>query len=286
MAGIYWLASYPKSGNTWLRAFLTNYWRGGDAPADINDLEAGPIASSREVLDEWLGMESSDLTWEEIEHYRPLVHERIAASSPEPVFIKVHDAFTRNVEGLPLFPKGATAGVIYLIRNPLDVAVSYAHHADRPVEAIIRWMGSDTHAMNAADGRLYDRLRERLLSWSGHVRSWVDEPDLSVHVVRYEDMARRPVTAFTGIVRYAGLTLDAERIRVALDRSQFDRLQAQEAAHGFAAKQPTAVSFFREGRVGSWRGSLTEGQVQQLVTDHNRVMRRYGYLNGPGKIVH
>ena len=284
MSGIFWLASYPKSGNTWLRAFLTNYWRDGDAAADINDLDAGPIVSSRAVLDEWLGMESSDLTWEEIEHYRPLVHERMAASSSEPIFIKVHDAFTRNSEGLPLFPKTATAGVIYLIRNPLDVAVSYAHHADRPVDEIIGWMGSDTHAMKAADGKLYDQLPERLLSWSGHVRSWVDEPDLNVHVVRYEDMANRPLTTFSGIVRFARLTVDAERIRVALERSQFDRLQAQEAAHGFAVKQPTAESFFRKGRVGSWRGSLTERQVQELVRNHDEVMCRYGYLNGAERI--
>ena len=47
MADIVWLASYPKSGNTWMRALLTNYWRDGAAPADINELDGGPIASAR-----------------------------------------------------------------------------------------------------------------------------------------------------------------------------------------------------------------------------------------------
>lgn len=44
---IYWLASYPKSGNTWMRILLTNYLRDGDEPADINNLDGGPIASAR-----------------------------------------------------------------------------------------------------------------------------------------------------------------------------------------------------------------------------------------------
>ncbi|MEJ2083836.1 MAG: sulfotransferase, partial [Acidobacteriota bacterium] len=38
MTGIVWLASYPKSGNTWLRAFLMNFLDPGKRPVDINQL--------------------------------------------------------------------------------------------------------------------------------------------------------------------------------------------------------------------------------------------------------
>ena len=55
MGGIYWLASYPKSGNTWFRAFLCNLQEDGEEPADINDLATGGIASARGWLDEVLG---------------------------------------------------------------------------------------------------------------------------------------------------------------------------------------------------------------------------------------
>jgi aryl sulfotransferase len=66
-SGIIWLASYPKSGNTWLRVFLTNYLRDGDQPADLNDLDGGPIASARLAFEEAVGVEASDLTQAEIE---------------------------------------------------------------------------------------------------------------------------------------------------------------------------------------------------------------------------
>ncbi len=56
---IYWLASYPKSGNTWLRTLITNYLRDAETPADINELDGGPIASARLWFDEWVGVEAS-----------------------------------------------------------------------------------------------------------------------------------------------------------------------------------------------------------------------------------
>lgn len=62
MSGIVWLASYPKSGNTWLRVFLANSLRNAETPADINALETGHIASARNLFEELAGVEASDLT--------------------------------------------------------------------------------------------------------------------------------------------------------------------------------------------------------------------------------
>ena len=75
---IVWLASYPKSGNTWLRAVLTNYLRDDREPASINALVGGPVASDRETFSEIVGLDSSDLTPEEILRHRPLFHELLA----------------------------------------------------------------------------------------------------------------------------------------------------------------------------------------------------------------
>ena len=74
MAGIIWLASYPKSGNTWLRAFLTSFQSGGQ-PVDINSMAGGPIASARKRFDDAMGVEASELTQEEIDRYRPRILE-------------------------------------------------------------------------------------------------------------------------------------------------------------------------------------------------------------------
>ncbi len=84
---IVWLASYPKSGNTWLRAFLTNCWYDTETPADVNALLGGPIASARQLFDETVGVEAADLTTEEIDCYRPAVYRYIAAQSADTVYM-------------------------------------------------------------------------------------------------------------------------------------------------------------------------------------------------------
>jgi hypothetical protein len=77
----------------------------------------------------------------------------------------------------------------------------------------------------------------------------VDEPDLPVHVMRYEEMKRNPFETFRGAVRFAGLPDDAVRIEKALDHSSFSNLQAQEKEKGFGEKMPLAKSFFRKGEI-------------------------------------
>ena len=221
MGNIYWLASYPKSGNTWTRTLLTNFLRNADQPADINSLDGGPIASARQVFDDHVGIEASDLTQDEIERYRPFVYEQMSAQATEPLYLKVHDAFTYTRYGYPLISKAATAGVVYLLRNPLDVAVSFAHHSATTVERMVRKMGEPDFAFVEKPQRLHSQLRQRLLTWSGHVTSWVDEPGLRVLVMRYEDMQADTATVFTSIVRFCGLDDDPARIARAVDFSRF-----------------------------------------------------------------
>jgi aryl sulfotransferase len=283
---IYWLASYPKSGNTWMRILLTNYLRNADEPADINSLDGGPIASARQIFDDNVGVEASDLTQDEIERYRPGVYEMISAQATESLFLKVHDAYTYTPDDVPLLSKTATAGALYLIRNPLDVAVSFAHHSASTVERMVRKMGEADFAFVDNPHRLHNQLRQRLLTWSDHVTSWVDEPGLPVHVVRYEDMQADPLATFTDVVRFCGLDDDSVRIAKAVDFSRFDRAQAQETEEGFGEKMPLAKSFFRKGVAGSWREELSEELAAKVLSEHATVMRRFGYLTPDGAPVY
>ena len=272
---IVWLASYPKSGNTWLRAVLTSYVEHDGGPASINGL-VGLAGNRRALFDEHVGLPSSDLTFSEAQRLRPLLYERLAAELPPPAFVKVHDACIRTRAG-PLFPRRATAAAVYLVRNPLDVAPSYAHHQQWSVDRIVEHMNRPAATVGLAGRRLHRIFPEVLSSWSRHVVSWL-ESDLPTLVVRYEDMLESPAAAFGGAIRHAGLELDEARLARAVDQARFDRLRAQEREEGFHERQPTAPSFFRAGAAGGWREALTPAQVRALVDAHAPVMERFGYL--------
>lgn len=286
MGNIYWLASYPKSGNTWMRILLTNYLRDTDRPADINSLDGVPVANARQVFDDAVGIEASDLTQDEIERYRPFVYDQLSSQTKEKLFLKVHDAFTYTPYGYPLISKSATAGVLYLVRNPLDVAVSFAHHEAHPIKKMVARMGEADFCFVTNPTRLHSQLRQRLLTWSGHVSSWLDEPNLPVLVVRYEDMKQDPVAKFTEVIRFCKLDNDPARILKAVEFSRFDRVKQQEQAQGFAEKKAAAGSFFRKGVVGSWREALSPELVEKLIADHREVMIRLGYLTSAGDLVY
>ena len=287
MKNIIWLASYPKSGNTWFRIFLSNLLDEKEDPADINKISSTHgIASARHMFDEITGIEASDLSHDEADLLRPGLYNIISDEAKETLFIKVHDAYTFLPDKSPLFPPSATKGVIYIIRNPLDVAVSNANHNNCTVQECIDMMGSENHGLCTKNSRLKDQLRQRLGSWSHHVISWIQAADQNVHVIRYEDMIQSPVVTFTAATEFSGMDFSRKAIEAAIKNSSFEEMQRQEREKGFKERPTRAPTFFRKGEAGSWREQLTKEQVKQILNDHGQVMQKFGYLTQGSEIMY
>jgi hypothetical protein len=280
--GTVWLASYPKSGNTWFRSVFVAWRQGG--PVDLNLLRApgtAAIASSRARVEDALGIPSSLFTADEIDLMRPRVDEvasEDSASSDDGLqncLCKIHDALFCGPAGEPIVSVATTRAAIYIVRDPRDVAVSVAHHNSWSHERAVAELGDPEAALSRA---VHSQVRQRLGSWSEHVGSWLDQELFPVHVVRYEDCHHDPVATFTAALGFAGFEANKGDIAVAVDAVSFDRLQAQEAATGFRERPALVDRFFRRGVVGSWRDELTHELVERVETDHGDVMRRLGYL--------
>jgi len=276
---IVWLASYPKSGNTWFRVFLSNLLSKENHPSDINNLFATPIASNRELFDEATGLSSSDLTPEEIDNLRSGVYEYAAKNSNDFLFQKVHDAWLCTKSGEPMFDPKVTKAVIYFIRNPLDVAVSFANHLNKPLDITVKVMADESYAFSSSQNRLHNQLRQRLLSWSGHVKSWVNESNLPVLVLRYEDMKGDTFNTFRKATDFIGINATDAEIKQALKYSDIKEMQRQEAEKGFNEKPANAASFFRKGIVGSWKTELPSELVRSICKNHREIMIQFGYLD-------
>ena len=275
---IVWLASYPKSGNTWFRVFLSNLLSEKAQPVSINELYSTPIASSRVLFDDYSGVSASDLTLEEIEELRPEVYRQIARETEDTVFQKVHDAWRLTPSGKPMFPSDITKGVIYFIRNPLDVSVSFAFHSSRKPGKTVLQVNNKNHAFCQKPNRIYNQLLQPLSDWSGHVKSWVDESGLPVLVLKYEDMLTDTFGEFRKAVIFAGLIKSDEKIRSAIKASDLEKLAAMEKEEGFNEKPLGMEAFFREGRSDSWKKHLNQEEKEALVNAQRTFMERFGYL--------
>jgi hypothetical protein len=273
MGAIIWLASYPKSGNTWMRAYLHNLLLNSHEPVDINSLHQFTLGEGNaRFYKQFDPRPLSTLSEQEIMALRPKVHELLTRAFPDSVFVKTHH-FLGEIEGMPLITMNHTAGAIYMVRNPLDVVMSYANHFGVTIDRAIEELGNDGTGSKPSDRN----ARQYYGSWSLNVSSWTQNAVPTLHVVRYEDMQDRPFETFAGVARFLGLSPPKERIERAIANSSFDALKAQEEEHGFL-ERTEHTRFFREGRVGIWQTALTTDQVARIVSDHREQMSRFGYV--------
>ncbi|MCB1494511.1 MAG: sulfotransferase domain-containing protein [Bauldia sp.] len=277
--GIIWLASYPRSGMTWVQAFIYGLVKTLSDP-DFEELyieRIGDFSDSEHSAGQYkshLGKPAFRATPAEIAAVRPKVQADIAARWKRPVFVGTHNANAIDY-GYPLVNLSVSAGAVYLLRNPLDVAVSLAHFRGLSIDQAIEEMAVSGFAI--APDR--ENVRVVAASWSENVRSWTEHPHPVMLVTRYEDLAEKPAESFRAIARHLLMTPSDEQLGKVIAMAAFDRLREQEAADGFAGRPETSAEpFFRVGQPGRWRDVLTPSQVDRVVSAHRPMMKKFGYL--------
>jgi aryl sulfotransferase len=268
--GWVWIASYPKSGNTWMRVLLANLMSSRDEPRNINNLDDPVNIVSRPAFENAAMVDTTLLHQSELDRIRPAVHDFTARGLRAAQVIKTHDQGVRADHLAVLGSAGRVA--IYLLRDPRDVAVSYAHHMSLNLDKAIAHMASKTHWLGA--GRVLPHV---IGDWGSHVKSWTEQDRIPVFALRYEDLLADTLGGLTKVAAFLGIECDAQALEMAVAHSRFEELRRQEELYDFSERQPGQKRFFREGRAGQWREVLTPEQVQAIEAAHGEVMRRWGY---------
>jgi hypothetical protein len=275
MGTLVWLASYPKSGNTWMRAFLHNLFRDPSQPMNINQL-AGSLSQGESSLGWYRLIDTrpvSEWTQEDVSRMRPKVHKLIAQGQQGSIFCKTHNALV-TVRGHPTVNQQVSGGAIYIVRNPLDVVLSFADFQGVSVDIAIKIMATPNFETPIGERN----TSEILGSWSQHVESWTAKPNPQLHVVRYEDLIASPTKTFGGVTTFLGLKTPRERLERAIKNSSFKVLQNQEQKFGFAERPAHQEKFFRKGTSGQWKKELSAEQVAAICEAHREQMARFDYL--------
>lgn len=275
---IIWLASYPKSGNTWFRAFLTALLNDGEL--DINEMKTDGIFSSRAIFENITDIDSTEIYDEEAKNMLPHVFQALSSGYlKEQLFIKIHDAYTLNTNKAPIVPTEPTQCAVYFIRNPLDVVASLANHNGSTIDEAINLINNPKGALANQKGNfnVNNQFKQLMLSWSGHVESWTANLPFPVIVIRYEDMKAETFGSFKKAIEFMGITIQPEQIEKAIAASKFEQLQQKEQEKGFSEKSISSKHFFRKGETGGWRNELTQQQAQLILNNHKKLMEKYGY---------
>ncbi len=259
LRNVVWIASYPKSGNTWLRFLTCNLLYGRqDSAAALNTL----IPDVHEMGPELAGFSGAG-------------------------FMKTHFEFSAQ---RPAFSR--TAAAIYIVRNPADVLASNFHYSQRSA-------GNTDDSRDAFDQYFEAFIRHRgdprwaqlgMGSWDGNVRSWLATPQaFPVVKIRYEDMSANPIHVAQMLATLLRPALTTEKIKEAVRDSSFERMREIEDADirekrvGIFYKPYLQTSidlgrrFMRRGAVGDGAGHLTADQQARLRAVFGPLMAELGY---------
>jgi len=265
---IAWVASYPKSGNTWVRILLAGYLQDGPVSGMDNLQKATPDFGATFRSGRMLPLDGSD-----------------------PVIVKTH--FLPSVEVIRPYREASTK-VIYVVRNPRDVI----HSADRFLD-----IADEHHADFArhfiAHRGVQDWEQVGWGSWPGHVAEWTFPellgrhlPHAEICVVRYEDLRRDPAAELQRMLTFLEIDAgDPERVERAVTNSALDKMREVERKDSSPGTQAfvrnSRTSFFGPGLTGQSLadvfGDDVEAGYRRLLAEGEfaAVAARYGYLDAP-----
>ena len=276
---IIWLASYPKSGNTWLRMFLKSYFL---KPGEKFGLENSRLDNfkaqgfpDQEILDhlrvDYNKFEEIVKNWEAMQDYINLNNKTN--------YVKTHNAMV-TVGSYKFTTTRNTKGIIYIVRDPRDVLVSLSHHMGIDYEKTFEHLSSSYNFEYPSSGD--KRYKKTLMgAWSDHYKSWKNFKSCKTLVVKYEDMVLDEYNTFKKIIKYLtevdGAEYKEEKLIKALKQTQFDELQKMEKNEGFSEKGKGEL-FFRKGKIGEWEKDLSVNLIKKIEKMFSKEMIELGYL--------
>ena len=276
---IIWLASYPKSGNTWMRMFLKSYFMKSDEKFSLEGSildnfksQSFPDQALLERLKvDYYKFEEIVKNWETMQDYINL--------NKKTNFVKTHSAMC-TIGSYKFTSLRNTKGGIYMVRDPRDVIVSLSDHMGLDYEQTYHHMSSSYNYEYPSSG---DKRYEISLmgTWADHYKSWKNYKSCKILIIKYEDMVLDELNTFTKVLNYLneidGVEFNNSKLTKALKQTQFKELQKLEKFEGFSEKGKGKL-FFRKGKIGGWKDEVSSKTINKIEKLFKSEMEELGYL--------
>jgi hypothetical protein len=203
----------------------------------------------------------------EVRRYWTPVQRQICETAEHDIFLKTHNVAARFDSG-PFPDPSSTASAIYIVRDPRDVALSYAYHYKYSLGLAVIALCTST-AFNVKQQDL--GKTELLMSWGEHVYGWTSLRSCPLLVLRYEDLLSDPADGVRAIGKFLDRPLSTEQVDAIVAATSFEQLKGQEKARGFN-ESVRSEGFLRVGTSGQWRDIEDQTVFQPLLAKNARMI--------------
>lgn len=278
---IIWLASYPKSGNTFLRSLLSSYFFSKDNSFSfelLNHIKQYPHRDHFLPL----GIDINNPHILAKNHLK--AQKNINKNTNSFTFFKTHSGFVK-MDGFSFTDLNNSLGVIYIVRDPRDVVISYAKHNDEPMETTLKKI-NENYLIN---NEVKDEVPVYVGSWSFHYNSWKQFKGVKKYLlIKYEDLMQEKEFNFRKILKFikhltkVEFEIDDARIKKTINETEFKKLERLEQKFGFKEspknKKGQRNKFFRKGEINQWRNALDTKIRISIEKVCEKEMIELGYL--------
>ena len=278
---IFWIASYPKSGNTYIRSFLSAYYFSDSGKFDFDLLKNikqfpnpeffdGPIKTIEDAANNWI------------------FSQRKIKERKKIKMLKTHN-FLGAYKGQPFTTVDYTLGAIYVVRDPRNVITSVMNHFGLNVDKAFEFM---TDIQKGTSFKIEDDFSTYtfLSDWSNHYKSWAHSKNFRKLIIKYEDLEENKYETFRDIVVFVNALLnrtervDKKKLENAVKSTNFNVLKNLEKNKGFgealySEKDKKKRTFFNLGFNNRWKKLLREDIRENLESNFRSEMKELGYLD-------
>ena len=281
---IIWVASYPKSGNTWLRALISSYFYSKDGIYDeelLKKIDQFPVRKYFKNFD-YNKKKIGDTTRFWIKAQEDINIDKKLK------FFKTHNIFGK-VNSCDFTNSDNSFGGIYIVRDPRNVITSIRNHYSLDEENAFKWMTDQKNYV-------YDieRVKEVgygdfqfISSWDVNYKSWKTQKKIPIKFIKYEDLSNKTYSIFLEIIEFIykisnnPATVDKIRLKNALNSTTFDKLQQRENKYGFSEAVSFTNSkkskFFNLGPKNDWKKILDEKFKNKITKVFEKNLKELSY---------
>ncbi len=281
---IIWIASYPKSGNTWVRALLAYYFFSRKEAFNFTLLKNIPNFNVADFIDEKSPLKDNDdiiKNWIPVQQF---IHKKFKRN----LFFKTHNVCTTK-DGHKFTDNNVSAGCIYIIRDPRNVITSYKNFENQAYEKILQNILDDKNFLlsnKSTFEKFGIRGIEIISSWAEHYNSWIhNKYNIPICLIKYEDLLKDSAQEFIKIFDFlkkinqeTKTEIDRKRLEKTVLETNFENLKKLELKFGFDEKQKRKVNFFNQGRENNWTQILPKNISLEIEKKFATEMKELGYL--------